>query len=71
MSTVSASFVERRLEMDTFTLDHLADWCQENAWDDEALKFESWAIEQVNNDPTLADYGWPSLYRSFHLEMAR
>jgi hypothetical protein len=51
--------------IDSYTIAHLAAWVDSAVWEDEAEDFTRWALEQIEDDPTLADYGWPSLYRAY------
>jgi hypothetical protein len=51
--------------IDRFTLRHLGAYIAEYVWADEQDAFAAWALIQLADDPTLADYGWPSLYKAF------
>ena len=53
---------------DAFTLRHLAYYVDESVWDDEREAFMSWVLAQLADDPTVADVGWSSLYRSWSAE---
>jgi hypothetical protein len=49
--------------MDQFTFDHLVAWMDSAVRDEYRSAFLAWVVDQVEDDPTLADLGWPALYR--------
>lgn len=51
--------------VDAFTLRHLDEYVDATLWADEADAFTVWARAALADDPTLADMGWPSLYRAW------
>jgi len=51
--------------MDDFTLKHLQTYVDECIFDHDREPFLAWALAQLAEDPGLADYGWPSLYRTW------
>ena len=61
---------ERGFEMDEFTKRHLHQFCEVSVYEDERDEFEMWALAAVTDDPDY-DWNWPSLYRSFRLELAQ
>jgi hypothetical protein len=56
--------------MDEFTKRHLHQFCEVSVYEDERDEFEMWALAAVTDDPDY-DWNWPSLYRSFRLELAQ
>ena len=55
--------IEARVE--AYTLRHLDEYVDRVIWNDEADAFTVWAREQLREDPTLAELGWPMLYQTW------
>lgn len=53
------------IDLDAFTIRHLAAYVAEAVHENDRDAFSAWALETLNDDPTLADLGWPSLYRTW------
>jgi hypothetical protein len=51
--------------MDDFTIQHLQAYVDESVYDDDREGFITYAIRALTDDPALANYGWPSLYRTY------
>ena len=51
--------------VDAFTVRHLSEYAAVCCWPGEADAFTAWALDQLAEDPTLADMGWPALYRAW------
>jgi len=52
--------------MDDRTREHLNAWIERGGcWPDEAGSFREWVADQLDDDPTLADLGWPNLLASW------
>lgn len=51
--------------MDDFTFNHLHEWATDHVYDHELFDFMGYANTAINDDPTLVDVGWPSIYRTF------
>jgi hypothetical protein len=51
--------------MDDFTRRHLQHYADQIVWEDERSAFIAYVERSLKDDPTLADMGWPSMYRAF------
>jgi hypothetical protein len=51
--------------VDIFTREHLETWARIVVCEDERDEFIGWTIDQIEEDETLLELGWPSLFRSF------
>lgn len=51
--------------MDEWTRNHLNEWTDQIAWEDERVAFVSYVERSAEDDPTITDIGWPSLYSAF------
>lgn len=55
--------------MDDFTWSHLLTWTDDVVYDDQRDAWLDWVSTTLADDPTLADLGWPSLYRSWSVSV--
>lgn len=51
--------------MDEFTKNSLSEWVTINVYPEDSQPFIDWAIQQTEDDPTIVNIGWPSLFHTF------
>ena len=51
--------------MDDFTRQHLATYAEHICYDDEREGFIAYVEQALDDDPRLADMGWPGMLKSY------
>ena len=51
--------------MDTFTRNHLQQYADYTAFDDEREGFVAYVVDALEDDPSLAEMGWPAMLRNY------
>ena len=57
------------MSIDEFTLQHLDRWIETEVHPGEKASFRVWALEELETDSGISNYGWRSLYRRYIDEM--